>query len=94
MRTGIMSLEFNALLPEPGKQHGTHNKHVKYTQPPPQLLTEDAQVPIGVCVIKLGFKQLFFFFFKFTCQRLPTLFYKELKNNFDFASHTISVMTT
>lgn len=58
------------------------------------MLTEDGQVPTGICVIKLGMKQLFFFFFKLNGQGLPTLFYKELENNLDFASHIISVMTT
>lgn len=38
MKTGIMSLVFNALPPEPGKQQ----------------LIEDSQVPIGICVIKLS----------------------------------------
>lgn len=31
MKTGIMSLAFNVLPTEPGKQHGALNKHVIYT---------------------------------------------------------------
>lgn len=44
MKTGIMSLVFNALPLEPGKQQ----------------LIEDSQVPIGICVIKLSSNSFFF----------------------------------
>lgn len=58
MRTDIKSI-VSRVLPEPGKQHGTHNKHVTYSPPPhiQKQLTGNGQVPIGV--IKAGIQTLF-----------------------------------
>lgn len=60
MRTDIKSI-VSRVLPEPGKQHGTHNKHVTYIHillhTYKKQLTGNGQVPIGV--IKAGIQTLF-----------------------------------